>query len=107
MLYEYRRYEASPGKLGELSKRFATITTKIWERMDIKVIGFWTAEVGTGNELHYILAWEDMADRERKWNAFQADKEWQEKRAETERDGPLAARITNSFWRPTSYSPLR
>jgi hypothetical protein len=107
MLYEYRRYEVMPNRLGDLNKRFAAITTKIWERLEFHVVGFWTAEVGTSNELHYMLAWEDMAERERKWGAFMADKEWQEKRAETEQNGPLVARLTNSFWRPTSYSPMK
>ena len=29
------------------------------------------------------------------------------RRAETERDGPLVARVVNQFWTPTSYSPLK
>jgi hypothetical protein len=107
MLYEYRRYEVIPGRLGDLNKRFATITIPIWERFGVRVVGFWTAEVGTSNVLHYMLSWEDMAERERKWSAFIADKERQEKFAETERNGPLVARLENSFWRPTSYSPMQ
>jgi hypothetical protein len=107
MLYEYRRYEATPGKLGLLNKRFATVTIHIWERLGIKPIGFWTADVGTSNELHYILQWQSMADREQRWGAFMADKEWHEKRAASEVDGPLVARMTNSFWSPTNYSPLQ
>ncbi len=48
-----------------------------------------------------------MADRERKWDAFQKDPEWVEGRAQSEVDGPLVARATNYFWRPTPYSPMQ
>jgi len=107
MLYEYRRYEVTPGKLGALNERFANVTTKIWERHGIRPVGFWTADVGTSNVLHYLLAWEDMAERDRKWSAFGSDPEWISKRAETEKDGPLVARVLNEFWRPTAYSNIK
>jgi len=83
------------------------VTTKIWERLGIRPIGFWEAVVGSSNELHYLLQWNDMAEREQKWDAFLKDPEWQEKRALTEQDGPLVAKTTNYFWRPTAYSPLK
>jgi hypothetical protein len=107
MLYELRIYETIPGKLPDLNRRFETITLKIWERMGIKQAGFWTAEVGTSNELTYLLVWESLADREEKWNKFQADPEWIEKRAQTEANGPIVARVRNSFLRPTPYSSVK
>jgi len=107
MLYEYRRYEVMPGRLADLNKRFAEVTVPIWERIGIRPVGFWTAEVGTSNELHYILQWDNMADREHKWHAFQTDQEWQEKRTASEANGTLVARLTNSFWTPTRYSPMK
>jgi hypothetical protein len=107
VLYELRIYEAVPGRLPDLNKRFETITLKIWERHGIKQAGFWTAEVGTSNELIYLIQWESMTEREQKWGAFQTDPEWIEKRAGTEVDGPLVARIRNSFLRPTPYSSVQ
>jgi hypothetical protein len=107
VLYEYRHYQATPGKMPTLNRRFAEVTTKIWERLGIRPIGFWEAVVGSSNELHYLLQWNDMAEREQKWDAFLKDPEWQEKRALTEQDGPLVAKTTNYFWRPTAYSPLK
>ena len=107
MLYEYRHYQAVPGKMPALHRRFAELTTKIWERLDIRVVGFFEAVVGSTNELHYILQWDDMAERERKWDAFQKDPEWLEGRAKSEVDGALVARATNYLWRPTHYSPMQ
>ncbi|HYU20224.1 MAG TPA: NIPSNAP family protein [Chloroflexota bacterium] len=107
MLHELRVYHVVPGKLPALLKRFDTITTKIWERQGIRQVGFWTADIGTSNVLIYMLEWESLAEREQKWSAFQADPEWNTKRAETERDGPLVARVRNSILRPTRFSKIQ
>jgi hypothetical protein len=107
VIYELRIYEAVPGRLPDLHKRFETITLKIWERHGIKQAGFWTADVGTSNELIYFLQWESLAEREQKWTAFQNDPEWLEKRAATEANGPIVARVRNSFLRPTPYSSVQ
>jgi hypothetical protein len=107
MLYEYRRYEIMPGRAADLHRRFAEHTTKLFEKHGIRVVAFFEPLVGTLPELHYLLQWQDMAERERKWNAFQADPEWHAVRAKTEEHGPLVARIHNSFWQPTPYSPMQ
>jgi hypothetical protein len=107
VLYEYRHYQTVPGKMPALHRRFAELTTRVWDKHGIRVVGFFEAVVGSTNELHYILQWDDMADRERKWDAFQRDPEWLEGRAQSEVDGPLVARATNYFWRPTHYSPMK
>lgn len=107
MIYEYRRYEIMPGRAPEVHKRFAEHTLKYFERHGIRVVGFFEPVVGSSPEVHYILQWEDMGERERKWGAFQRDKEWLDARAKTEEHGPLVARIHNSFWQPTPYSPLK
>jgi len=59
------------------------------------------------NDLTYLLAWESMAERERKWSAFGSDPDWLKARAESERDGPILARIRNQFLAPTAYSALK
>jgi hypothetical protein len=106
-VFEYRVYEAVPGRLPALHQRFQTATLGFFQKHGIGVVGFWDVVAGTSNELHYILRYNDMAHREQSWNAFQADEGWLRVRAETERDGPLVARVHNQFWRATEYSPLR
>jgi NIPSNAP protein len=106
-VFEYRRYEVLPGKLPALHHRFETITLGYFKKHGIGVVAFWDAISGTSNELHYILRYEDLAHRERAWAAFQADEDWIRARRETERDGPLVARVHNQFWRATVYSPMQ
>src|SRR5260370_22318394 len=74
MIYETRVYRCLPGRLPALLKRFENITLKLWEKHGIKQAGFFTTLVGESNqELTYLLACESLADRAKKWAAFQAD----------------------------------
>ena len=108
MIYELRVYHCLPGRLPALLKRFETITLGIWERHGIRQAGFWTTLVGTSNQtLTYLLAWESLAERETKWTAFQSDPEWLSIRAESEKDGPINATISNAFLSPTAFSALK
>jgi hypothetical protein len=89
-------------------KRFDTITLKIWEKHGIKQAGFWTVGIGESNQdLYYLLAWESLADREKKWNAFQVDPAWTSARAETEKDGPIVASVNNQILLPTAFSAVK
>jgi len=107
VLYELRIYEAVPGKLPALNDRFSTYTLKFFEKHGIKVVGFWTEDIGTSNRLLYVLGYESLADREKKWTAFMNDPDWLQVRAKTEAGGPLVARVINSILRPTAYSPMK
>jgi hypothetical protein len=108
MIYEYRIYRCIPGRLPVLLKRFEEHTLKIWEKHGIKQAGFWTVLVGDGNhDLHYMLAWDSLADREKKWNTFQADAAWHKARDDSEKDGPIIANITSSLLRPAAFSSVK
>jgi hypothetical protein len=48
-----------------------------------------------------------LADREKKWAAFQADPAWISARAESEKDGPIVANITSSLLTPTAFSSVK
>ena len=107
-VFELRIYHAVPGRLPDLLKRFDTITLGIWKRHGIEQAGFWTTGIGDSNQaLYYLLKWESLADREKKWNAFQADPEWHTKRAETEKNGAIVARVENSILQPTRFSAVK
>jgi hypothetical protein len=108
MIHELRVYYCVPGRLPNLLKRFDTITLKLWDKHKIKQAGFWTVLVGDSNQaLYYLVEWESMADREKKWNAFQADPEWIAKRAETEKDGAIVANVNSQILLPTAFSSVR
>ena len=108
MIHELRVYRCVPGRLPALLKRFETVTLGIWERHGIRQAGFWTTVIGDSNQdLHYLLAWESLAEREKKWGAFMADPEWIAKRAETEKDGAIVANVHSQILQPTPFSSVR
>jgi NIPSNAP protein len=108
MIYEMRVYRCLPGRLPALIKRFDTMTLKIWAKHGIKQAGFFTTVIGESNqELTYFLAWESLADREKKWTAFQSDPEWIAARAKTEEDGQIVHNIVSQLLAPTSFSSVK
>ena len=108
MIYELRIYRCLPGRLPALLKRFETHTIKLWEKHGIRQAGFWTTVIGESNlDLTYMVAWESMAEREKKWGIFQADPDWIAARNESEKDGPIIANVVSQFLQPTSFSSVK
>ena len=108
MIYELRVYRTLPGRLPALLARFQNHTLRIWDRHGIRQAGFWTTLVGESSaDLTYMLAWESLAERERKWAAFMADAEWQQARAESEKDGPINLNVSNQLLTPTAFSVVK
>ena len=108
MVYELRVYHIVPGRMPAILKRFDTVTCPLFEKHGIKQVGFWTVAIGESSyDLVYMLQWESLADRDKKWGTFAADPEWIEARAKSEEGGPIVASITNSILMPTSFSALK
>ena len=108
MIYELRIYSCLPSRLPKLLKRFEDHTLKLWEKHGIRQAGFWTVLVGDGNnDLPYLLAWESLAEREKKWAAFGADPDWLSARAKTEENGAIVANVKNFILAPTAFSAVK
>jgi hypothetical protein len=108
MIYELRIYRCVPGRLPDLLKRAETVTLKLREKHGIRQAGFWRTIIGESNQdLHYLLAWESLAERDRKWPLFMNDPEWVATRAKTEKNGPLIANVSNTILQPTTFSSVQ
>lgn len=108
MIHELRIYHCISGRMPDLLKRFETITLKLWGKYGIRQAGFWTVAIGPSNQdLYYMLEWESLADREKKWNAFIVDPEWLAARAQTESNGPIVASVENMILQPTNFSSVK
>ena len=108
MIYELRTYEPCVGKMKALQARFEQHTLRFFQRHGIVAVGFWTPLIGEwNNQLIYLLSYGDLAARERAWAAFDADPEWHRAKAESEKDGPLVARLHSTILKPTAFSPLK
>jgi hypothetical protein len=104
VIIEMRRYYCCPARMPALQARFKNHTLGFFRKHGIRPIGFWITAVGEDNhELMYLLEWTDMGEREARWNAFQSDPEWIARRAESEAEKPILARVSNQFLSPCAF----
>jgi hypothetical protein len=105
VIYEIREYVTVPGRMPALVRRFNEHTFGFFEKHGMEVTFISLTEVGenSNNELVYGLRFEDYADLERKWAAFQGDPEWQRARADSEADGPIVAQIRRRILNPSRF----
>jgi NIPSNAP len=107
VLYELRTYDVMPGKQPALLDRFGSFTSKKWVEYGIRLVGFWTPEVGvSNNQIVYMWAWESFEERTAKMSKWQSSPERAAKWAETEKDGQLVKRVNNTLLEPHNFSPM-
>ena len=108
MLYELRHYDVQSDRgLRFVIQRFGEQVLRIWDRIGIEPVGFWTVFVGpTSPRLTYLLAWDSLSQRQERWEQFESDQEWRQTRTETNAayGGSPIHTITNSVLRPTPSS---
>lgn len=96
------------GKMGDLFERFRKHTIALFEKHGMKIIGFFSPVIGDQtNCLTYILAYENLAAREKSWNAFLADEEWKKVYKESNSNGQIVVKVENAIFSPTDFSPLQ
>jgi hypothetical protein len=111
-VFEMRTYYAAPGKIEDLQARFRNHTTKLFEKHGMTNIGYWvpvdqkTGEAN-GNALVYILAYPSLEARQKSWDAFRNDPEWNKVRTESETNGRLVEKVDSLFLKATDYSRIK
>jgi len=95
VIYEYRVYEATPGKMKILVELMGK-AVPFFQKHGMKVLGCWTPAVGENdNKYIYILAFNDMAHLEKAWAAFRTDPDWRKAAGEYAKYGPTTGKIYN------------
>ena len=81
----------------------------IFRRVGIRPVFFGTALAGDNlPNLTYMVAYDDLAARDRAWKAFLADPEWLKLRAQPGlSDAEIVSNIGNVILRPLPFSPVR
>lgn len=108
MIYELRVYRCLPGRLPALLSKIRDHTLPAWEKHGIRQAGMWTTLIGeSDHQLTYMLAWDSLAERERRWRAFLADPDRAAAIEETETAGPIIRNISNQLLTPTAFSAVK
>ena len=113
--FEMRTYHCADGKLEDLHNRFRNHTNRLFRKHGIEMVGYWTVTGAPGanpssaskDTLVFILAYPSREERDKRWNAFAGDPEWKKAKDESEKNGPLVAKVEQVFMCPTDYSPIK
>lgn len=106
-VYELRIYHLNEGKLPLILDRFRKYETKIFERLGMHGVGYWTPTEGPleGKTLVYMLRHKSREAAKASWAAFSKDPEWVKLKAETEKGGVFVNQHESTFLALTDFSP--
>ena len=111
-VFEMRTYYAASGKIEELHARFRNHTSDLFKKHGMTIVGYWVPvdeKTGgvSGNTLVYLLAYPSLEARQKSWDDFRNDAEWNTVRTESEKNGKLVEKVDSVFLKATDYSPLK
>jgi len=108
-VYELRTYTTAEGKLDALKARFRDHTITIFNRHNMKSIGYWVPQDAplSQNTLIYILEHPSREAAKANWAAFRADPEWVKVKADSEANGNLTTKVESVFVEPTDFSAIK
>jgi len=109
-VFELRTYESNdPFTLRRKIGMFNGGEMQIFQRLGMNPVFFGEALVGDRMpHLTYMLAFDDLAARERLWKAFGADAEWAKLRSQPGLGDPdIVSNISNSLLQASDFSDIR
>jgi hypothetical protein len=109
-IFELRTYESPNVRASKTKiKMFDDAEIKIFRRCGMAPVFFGETLIGRNlPSLTYMLAYDDLAMRDKVWRAFGADPEWQKLRATPGLTDPeIVSNISNSILRPLAFSAIR
>jgi hypothetical protein len=109
-IFELRTYEANNVKASRRKiGMFDNGEIAIFRKCKMTPVFFGEALVGTNlPNLTYMLAFDNMAQREEAWRTFVNHPEWAKLKAQPGlADAEIVSNISNAILRPTPYSPIR
>jgi hypothetical protein len=104
MIVEQRTYVLQPGKVPEYLRLYEDEGLAIQEPILGSLIGYFSSEVGTLNQIVHLWGYEDLADRDRRRAELNADERWQ---AYVQKVRPLVVSQENAILVPAPFSPIR
>jgi hypothetical protein len=109
-IFELRTYEAPNDKaLARKIAMFGDGEIDSFRRSGMLTVFFGQTIVGARMpNLTYMLAYDDLAARDKTWSAFSANPDWQKLRATPGlSDAEIVNNISNAILRPLPFSPIR
>ena len=109
-VFELRVYHSpSERQLGKLHERFGGAEIPIFHRTGVNPLFYTSTLLGANKpNLTYLIPFDNLAAREKAWDAFGADPEWVKVRKESiDKYGQISSVIQISIFKAAAYSPVR
>jgi len=103
MIVEERTYTLQVGTVPEYLSRYEQHGLKIQLPILGHMVGYFSSEIGTLNQVVHLWAYEDLADRARRRAELQANPDWQAYIATVR---PFILRQENRILVPAPFSPV-
>jgi hypothetical protein len=109
-IFELRTYESQsvPARQKKIAM-FNNGEIATFQRLGMRPVFIGESMIGPRQpNITYMLSFDSLAEREKLWQAFGSDPEWKKLSAPPElKDSQIVAKISNTIWRPLSFSPLK
>jgi hypothetical protein len=109
-IFELRTYESNnPRTLARKIRMFEEGEIALFRKLNMAPVFFGEAIAGANlPNLTYMLAYDDLAARDKAWSAFGSHPEWEKMKAQPGvSDAEIVSNISNSILRPLPFSPIR
>ena len=104
MILDERTYTIAPAHVGTYLDLYVREGMAIQTGHLGKLIGWFTQDIGTVNDVVHIWQYDDLADRERRRAAMEADPAWQ---AYLQKSREYMQTMNNKILVPTTFSPTK
>jgi hypothetical protein len=105
MIIDLRTYTMVPGRLKAFLGLYEREGLPVQRRHQGKLLGYFVTEIGTNNQVVHLWGYDDLADRERRRAALDADPEWVAYRAKSAAAGNVQLQ-ENKILSSVSFSPI-
>lgn len=105
MIYEMRTYTLKPTKMGDWLALYKSHALAVQQEHLGKLVGFFTTEFGTANQVVHIWAYDSLDDRAARRASMAADARWAEFGARN-KELDAVVELKSSILKPTDFSPL-
>ena len=76
MIFEHRTYTVAHGQMNSYLARYEEFALPLQLKHLGRLLGFYVSEIGPLNQVLHIWVYDDLADRERRRAALDADPAW-------------------------------
>lgn len=106
MIHEMRTYQMSLSGRAEFLRAFRESVAPLLPRLGFKLVAAWVTQIGPHSSVDFIwlLEFEDLAHREKAFNALHADPDFQ---AAAKKLRPHLVDINVRIMQPVDFSPLK